>query len=169
MGSQSNSHLQYLHSFSKPLFIGPEWESWLVPNNPSTSWCCRLKWGSSCVKHEHHVVPRAFGGSDGPVVCICTSHHDLLHRVARLMVSETDYAMLLSDLPLGVRNRVVGLAVRAALSEILFQEHPHRRVPVHLTLPKWALNRIKDIANSRNTTQQDLIESLLIELAKKGA
>ena len=33
-------------------------------------------------KHSHHVVPRAFGGVDGPTVTICTHHHGLIHKVA---------------------------------------------------------------------------------------
>ena len=32
--------------------------------------------------HEHHVVPRAYGGLNGPVVDICGAHHTLVHNAA---------------------------------------------------------------------------------------
>ena len=32
--------------------------------------------------HEHHVVPRAYGGADGPTVTICSSHHSGVHDAA---------------------------------------------------------------------------------------
>lgn len=37
---------------------------------------------STKVRHSHHVIPRAFGGLNGPVVDVCNEDHDLLHRVA---------------------------------------------------------------------------------------
>lgn len=32
--------------------------------------------------HSHHVVPRAYGGIDGPTVTLCTSHHSGIHDAA---------------------------------------------------------------------------------------
>lgn len=28
---------------------------------------------------EHHVVPQAYGGKNGPTVTLCATHHDLIH------------------------------------------------------------------------------------------
>ena len=35
---------------------------------------------ASC--EDHHVVPRAYGGSNGPLVSLCASCHSKLHRLA---------------------------------------------------------------------------------------
>lgn len=32
--------------------------------------------------HEHHIVPRAYGGSDGPTVTLCATCHNGIHHVA---------------------------------------------------------------------------------------
>jgi hypothetical protein len=32
--------------------------------------------------HEHHVVPRAYGGEDGPTVTLCAECHGLIHELA---------------------------------------------------------------------------------------
>lgn len=32
--------------------------------------------------HEHHVVPQAYGGRDGPTVTLCASCHNGVHHVA---------------------------------------------------------------------------------------
>ncbi len=38
--------------------------------------------GKSKGMHEHHVVPRAYGGLNGPTVDLCASHHTLIHTAA---------------------------------------------------------------------------------------
>ena len=32
--------------------------------------------------HEHHVIPQAYGGVNGPTVILCASHHTLIHSAA---------------------------------------------------------------------------------------
>lgn len=32
--------------------------------------------------HEHHIVPRAYGGENGPTVNICAIHHNIVHSAA---------------------------------------------------------------------------------------
>ena len=32
--------------------------------------------------HEHHVIPRAYGGTNGPTVILCANHHNLVHTLA---------------------------------------------------------------------------------------
>lgn len=41
-------------------------------------WVCGRKDGM----HSHHVIPRAYGGLDGPVVDLCGGHHTLIHTAA---------------------------------------------------------------------------------------
>lgn len=49
-------------------------------------WVCGLRFisaGGSEPVHHHHVVPRAYGGTEGPTVSICTNHHSKLHEIAK--------------------------------------------------------------------------------------
>lgn len=41
-------------------------------------WACKTKEGL----HNHHVIPQAYGGVDGPLVTLCGTHHTLIHEVA---------------------------------------------------------------------------------------
>ena len=41
-------------------------------------WVCGDKTGLN----DHHVVPQAYGGRDGPQVTLCASHHTFIHTVA---------------------------------------------------------------------------------------
>ena len=41
-------------------------------------WACKRRDGL----HDHHIVPQAYGGVDGPQVTLCGSHHTLIHEVA---------------------------------------------------------------------------------------
>lgn len=33
-------------------------------------------------REEHHVVPQAYGGTDGPTVSLCDGHHTAIHKIA---------------------------------------------------------------------------------------
>ncbi len=41
-------------------------------------WICETTKGI----HEHHIVPRAYGGINGPTVNLCGAHHTLVHNTA---------------------------------------------------------------------------------------
>ena len=41
-------------------------------------WVC----GSRDGLNDHHVVPQAYGGTNGPQVTLCASHHTVIHQVA---------------------------------------------------------------------------------------
>lgn len=45
--------------------------------------CCVVcqKTEDSCL-HEHHVIPQANGGTNGPTVMLCAEHHNMIHKVA---------------------------------------------------------------------------------------
>jgi hypothetical protein len=41
-------------------------------------WCC----GERDSLHEHHCIPQAYGGVDGPTVTLCGVCHNLIHAAA---------------------------------------------------------------------------------------
>ena len=50
-------------------------------------WVCKQA-GTEVKLHDHHVVPTAFGGRDGPQVTLCSSHHNSLHDAAKLLYTK---------------------------------------------------------------------------------
>lgn len=49
--------------------------------------CCVCGKGEQEVIHEHHVIPQACGGRDGPTVDICAEHHNMIHVMAVKMAT----------------------------------------------------------------------------------
>lgn len=45
-------------------------------------WVCHCKESDGNKLHSHHVVPRNSGGSGGPTVTLCSSHHNGIHDAA---------------------------------------------------------------------------------------
>ena len=53
-------------------------------------WICEVKFveaGGTEQRHDHHVFPRAFGGTDGPEVSICDAHHSAVHRMGEALIA----------------------------------------------------------------------------------
>ena len=54
-------------------------------------WVCKRKFGHSIKQQDHHVVPRAYGGTDGPQVSLCSAHHTALHEIALKLYTKKPY------------------------------------------------------------------------------
>ena len=53
-----------------------------LPSQPTDDcWCCGCSL-PSYAREEHHVVPRAYGGTDGPTVSLCLVCHTRAHKHA---------------------------------------------------------------------------------------
>lgn len=59
-------------------------------------WVCKLA-GTEAKLHDHHVVPTAFGGKDGPQVTLCSSHHNSLHDAAKLLYTHKGVLQVVVD------------------------------------------------------------------------
>lgn len=52
-------------------------------------WICTKRQGLN----DHHVIPQAYGGVDGPQVTLCASHHTQVHTVALKNPANWDVAL----------------------------------------------------------------------------
>jgi hypothetical protein len=69
--------------------------------------------------NEHHVVPQAKGGTDGPTVDLCANCHTRVHSIAKSMVAgkkAASYLQHLEGLDEAESDRVMGLAQIVALA-----------------------------------------------------
>jgi len=60
-------------------------------------WICGKRFtdsGGTALREDHHLIPRAYGGVDGPVVSLCDSHHTKLHKIAVRILANKTYADL---------------------------------------------------------------------------
>jgi hypothetical protein len=94
-------------------------------------WICKRKLGDSggdpsMVRNEHHVIPRAFGGADGPTVSLCSAHHDLMHKIGdRLIAGKPHFELLTKDPE--IDYRMLWLASRVQASHSMFSDDPNKK------------------------------------------
>jgi len=50
--------------------------------------------GNIVALHNHHIVPRAFGGRNGPQITLCVDHHEFIHDMAKKKTIVTCDALL---------------------------------------------------------------------------
>lgn len=95
-------------------------------------WVCKEKFtdsGGTLKRHEHHVIPRAYGGSNGPLCSLCTNHHNILHELATYAISgkQNECRELLSTLDSQIKNRLVSLSVSVVRAYNLTKNDPNKR------------------------------------------
>lgn len=119
--------------------------------------------------HGHHVVPQAKGGREGPVVDLCASCHDLLHRVVSREIAGKSADEFFSHLPYEAQRRLLGL-VKIALAAHAAREdksNPNPLLAVRLESHAYlrALHMMK--ADRGFTSIDALINDICRTVAKK--
>lgn len=111
--------------------------------------------------HEHHVVPRGYGGEDEPsnTVWLCGSCHDIIHRMAHWLNTKKtglakDLAMQYIPRRPGARKRLLDLAqtVAEAMTEFTPQigelDDEDDLVIVQLHMPASLHRKLKTLASN---------------------
>lgn len=80
--------------------------------------------------HEHHIVPRAYGGSDGPTVTLCATCHNGIHHVADGRADMTPDHWVDNDV-ISRANKLVECIVNA---RVLASKSANKRSTTILTL-----------------------------------
>lgn len=88
----------------------------------------------SASREDHHVIPVAYGGADGPLVSLCSSHHAILHRIAVFMKGDKPYFELLANHTEQQRHKILMLAEFVYNAEQATRNDPNKNVLVTLKL-----------------------------------
>ena len=110
--------------------------------------------------HEHHVVPRAYGGINGPVVPLCGTHHTLVHTLA-LKKNSLEREKLLAGHTAEQKekiNQLVLIIRRARISAKQFQRPITIQIQFDLETSSM-LRQLKHLLGARSL-QQTLIRSI---------
>lgn len=108
---------------------------------------CGKPFGPDTKEERHHIIPRAYGGVDGPQVSLCDSHHSALHEIALKLYSKKSYFNLLPHKP-ELDARLLYLATVAYNARILTENDPNKKQMVVLQLAGTEvtkLNKLKPI------------------------
>lgn len=129
-------------------------------------WVCNQRFvetGGDQKRHEHHIIPQAYGGRNGPLVSLCTNHHNLLHELADKMIwnKKGEAATLVNSVDAPFRERLLYLATRVLLAYNLTKEDPNKKGKVVIGLSGAQLCKAKLLANSLGVSLPNLFVHLL--------
>jgi hypothetical protein len=104
-------------------------------------WVCGVRFTDSLPpgpanKEVHHIIPRAAGGSDGPTVTICETHHGKLHKIANCMSSGKPHFSFVSDETPEQKQKLYWLASRVFNAFQLTDDDPNKQVMVIMNLDR---------------------------------
>src|SRR6478736_5733847 len=87
-------------------------------------WICDRMFSPNLRRNDHHIIPRAYGGVDGPQVSLCADHHSTLHDIERRMWANRSHHDLLTHTT-DWDIKLVWLASRAYNAHVLIQKDPN--------------------------------------------
>ena len=112
---------------------------------------------------EHHVIPREYGGIDGPTVHIDPAIHQAVHRYVN---NPTKLAKFLAHYGPDVRARVQLLVT--AIKEAQATLDKARTYTVTIELTKAEYEKLTRLARDNKSTETKIAKTLLSNLLSRG-
>ena len=112
-------------------------------------WVCGTRFKTSVPpgpanREDHHIVPRNAGGTDGPQVSLCDSHHTVVHKIAsRAKTGNNDFISLLAGEPKDQQQKLLWLASVIVRAERQVDQDPNKRFGSSVSLSKQELAMVK--------------------------
>lgn len=97
------------------------------------------------MREEHHVIPRAYGGEDGPTVSLCDLHHATLHKIAVCMKTSKPYHQYTLKHSVSQKKKLIFLASKVYEAEQLTRNDPNKRTMLTLSLDGEMTKMIDDL------------------------
>jgi hypothetical protein len=116
----------------------------------------------SSIRESHHVVPRAYGGTDGPQVDLCIGHHDLIHLIATKKISKSDFSYLLPKDSTHMR-RVEYLSEVILKSYEKFAGDSNKRVTITFSLSASETENLSALTSFLGVRRSELLRRLIQE------
>ena len=119
-------------------------------------WICEVRFtgdGGTEQRHDHHILPRAYGGVDGPEVSICDGHHSTVHLIGECLINEKPYHQFLRGEPPKRVQKIMYLATRIHEIYLLTKNDPNKAVSVNLVLTaqhRTMIDELKPVLNVRS-------------------
>lgn len=101
-------------------------------------------------EERHHILPRAFGGTDGPVVSLCDSCHSKVHK---LSYDPSKVPVLCKGYPLESINKLQYLCSIIYKAKRLLEQDPNKLLPMTFKITKGdaeKLDRLKSVLNVKS-------------------
>lgn len=100
-------------------------------------WVCAAKFtdnGGTETREEHHIIPRAYGGEEGPTVTLCDTHHSKLHRIAVCLKTGKPFFNFLQGESPDRNKKLLYLANAVHNAELATRNDPNKAASAVLSL-----------------------------------
>lgn len=96
-------------------------------------------------REDHHVFPRNAGGTDGPLVSLCDSHHTVIHKIAERLKRGASFTTLLEQDQL-INNRLCWLAAFIVKAEAsVSEDDPNKKYANSVQLSATEIQMMKKL------------------------
>lgn len=115
--------------------------------------------------HEHHVIPRAYGGANGPEVTLCSGCHNLLHDLHH-KVKKKGYEVIETGFlnwSLEMREKLSYLVSRVILAESVAKQTANKKVGAYNADTYAMLSRLTKHFSMSQTKTRDYAIRFLYE------
>lgn len=114
------------------------------------------------MEERHHVIPRAYGGVDGPQVSLCDKHHTMLHKIANYLDSNREAIgpMLIMETRQS-RDRVMWLASMVYKAKKTFELDPNKRIPASISMDKQEQQMMTFLQKKLGKSKGDILSLAL--------
>ena len=101
-------------------------------------WVCNEKFApkGTAQEEQHHIVPRAYGGSDGPIVSLCDTCHTRLHKAALCIEAKKPVFPFINGLTQDQQQRLLYLSTCVVNAKLATKDDPNKCAVVTLQLTK---------------------------------
>lgn len=111
-------------------------------------WVCSVRFTDArppgpANREDHHIIPRAAGGSDGPQVSLCENHHGKAHKIALRFSSNKPYFDLTTGEPDSAKLKLLWLASRIDAALKATSKDPNKKTMVILALDRKKQKQIE--------------------------
>lgn len=123
-------------------------------------WICSALFsynGGTEQREDHHIIPRAYGGVDGPTVTICDTHHTKTHRIAECLINQKNYFQYIKGEGPDVVKKLLWLASEIHNACLKMRNDPNKATSTVVTL------------NARHTHMVDALKKVKPKLRSREA
>lgn len=97
--------------------------------------------GKIVALHNHHIIPRAFGGKNGPQITLCVDHHELIHDEAKKQIVTNPKQLLTKGFEhVTILSYLINLIVNA---EKKTTGDPNKTVKFSCELPQKTVDKMR--------------------------
>lgn len=133
-------------------------------------WCCHADFAPKgrAQKELHHIIPRAYGGSDGPMVSICDTCHTRVHKIATCLYSKQSYFQFLQGLDQESIKRLLYLSTCVVNAKQATENDPNKKVVVVISLTGQEGEKVDQLKKVlKLSSREQIIKYALASLYKK--